>query len=66
MKEGYNVGSDVTLSLEFRSTGLDGVLLGVSSAKIDAIGLELVNGQVIYYCVNKYHIVTNLFVKLNI
>ena len=47
VKEGYNVGSDVTVSLEFRSTGLDGVLLGVSSPKIDAIGLELVNGQVI-------------------
>ncbi|XP_031440246.1 laminin subunit alpha-1 isoform X2 [Clupea harengus] len=48
VKEGYNVGSDVTVSLEFRSTGLDGVLLGVSSPKIDAIGLELVNGQVVF------------------
>ncbi|KAG5268865.1 hypothetical protein AALO_G00217340 [Alosa alosa] len=48
VKEGYNVGSDVTVSLEFRSTGVDGVLLGVSSPKIDAIGLELVNGQVVF------------------
>lgn len=46
MKEGYYVGSDVTVSLEFRSTALDGVLLGVSSARVDAIGLELLNGQV--------------------
>lgn len=46
VKEGYYVGSDVRLSLEFRSTALDGVLLGVSSARVDAIGLELVNGQV--------------------
>lgn len=68
MKEGYNVGSDVTVSLEFRSTGLDGVLLGVSSAKIDAIGLELVNGQVIvvnkchkFICINK--IFSNTFVN---
>lgn len=46
VKEGYYVGSDVTVSLEFRATALDGVLLGVSSARVDAIGLELVNGQV--------------------
>ncbi|KAL2085445.1 hypothetical protein ACEWY4_018765 [Coilia grayii] len=52
VKEGYNVGSDMTMSLEFRSTRLDGVLLGVSSAKIDAIGLELVNGQVLFHVNN--------------
>lgn len=46
VKEGYYVGSDVTVSLEFRSTALDGVLLGVSSARVDAIGLELIDGQV--------------------
>lgn len=46
MKEGYNVGSDVTVSLDFRSTAPDGVLLGISSTKVDAIGLELLNGQV--------------------
>ncbi|XP_066538803.1 laminin subunit alpha-1 [Hoplias malabaricus] len=48
MKEGYYVGSDVTVSLEFRSTALDGVLLGISSTKVDAIGLELLNGQVVF------------------
>ncbi|XP_051970169.1 laminin subunit alpha-1 [Xyrauchen texanus] len=48
MKEGYNVGSDVTVRFEFRSTALDGVLLGISSTKVDAIGLELVNGQVLF------------------
>uniref|UniRef100_A0AAY4A9F9 Laminin subunit alpha 1 n=1 Tax=Denticeps clupeoides TaxID=299321 RepID=A0AAY4A9F9_9TELE len=41
-KEGYVVGSDVTVSLEFRSTAPDGTLLGISSTKVDAIGLELV------------------------
>lgn len=46
VKEGYNVGSDVTVSLDFRSTAPDGVLLGISSTKVDAIGLELLNGQV--------------------
>uniref|UniRef100_A0A8C3CQ85 Laminin subunit alpha-1 n=1 Tax=Cairina moschata TaxID=8855 RepID=A0A8C3CQ85_CAIMO len=41
-KEGYKVRSDVNITLEFRTTGLNGVLLGVSSAKVDAIGLEIV------------------------
>ncbi|XP_067290870.1 laminin subunit alpha-1 [Pseudorasbora parva] len=48
MKEGYNVGSDLTVSLDFRSTAPDGVLLGISSTKVDAIGLELLNGQVVF------------------
>uniref|UniRef100_A0AAY4A6X9 Laminin subunit alpha-1 n=1 Tax=Denticeps clupeoides TaxID=299321 RepID=A0AAY4A6X9_9TELE len=48
MREGYVVGSDVTVSLEFRSTAPDGTLLGISSTKVDAIGLELVNGQVVF------------------
>uniref|UniRef100_A0A9J7YT73 Laminin, alpha 1 n=1 Tax=Cyprinus carpio carpio TaxID=630221 RepID=A0A9J7YT73_CYPCA len=48
MKEGYNVGSDLTVSLDFRSTAPDGVLLGISSTKVDAIGLELVSGQVVF------------------
>uniref|UniRef100_A0A8C3R9B8 Basement membrane-specific heparan sulfate proteoglycan core protein n=1 Tax=Cyanoderma ruficeps TaxID=181631 RepID=A0A8C3R9B8_9PASS len=41
-KEGYKVRSDVNISLEFRTTAAHGVLLGVSSAKVDAIGLEIV------------------------
>uniref|UniRef100_W5LFW3 Basement membrane-specific heparan sulfate proteoglycan core protein n=1 Tax=Astyanax mexicanus TaxID=7994 RepID=W5LFW3_ASTMX len=48
VKEGYYVGSDVTVSLEFRSTAPEGVLLGVSSTRVDAIGLELINGQVVF------------------
>lgn len=47
-REGYKVRSDVNITLEFRTTGLNGVLLGVSSAKVDAIGLEIVNGKVGY------------------
>uniref|UniRef100_A0A6Q2WY45 Laminin, alpha 1 n=1 Tax=Esox lucius TaxID=8010 RepID=A0A6Q2WY45_ESOLU len=49
---GYKVGSDVTVSLTFRSTAPDGVLLGVSSAKVDAIGLELANGQAVFHVNN--------------
>ncbi|KAL1006408.1 hypothetical protein UPYG_G00072000 [Umbra pygmaea] len=52
MKDGYKVGSDVTVALVFRSTVPDGVLLGVSSAKVDAIGLELANGQAVFHVNN--------------
>uniref|UniRef100_A0A4W4DP19 Laminin, alpha 1 n=1 Tax=Electrophorus electricus TaxID=8005 RepID=A0A4W4DP19_ELEEL len=52
MKEGYYVGSDVTVMLEFRSTALNGVLLGVSSTRVDAIGLELIHGQVAFHVNN--------------
>ncbi|XP_028290565.1 laminin subunit alpha-1 isoform X3 [Gouania willdenowi] len=45
---GYKVGSDLSVSLEFRSSQSEGVLLGISSAKVDAIGLELIGGQVVF------------------
>lgn len=44
--EGYKVGSDMSVSLEFRTSQSEGVLLGISSAKVDAIGLEMIDGQV--------------------
>ena len=46
VREGYKVRSDLNITLEFRTTATHGVLLGVSSAKVDAIGLEIVNGKV--------------------
>lgn len=46
VREGYKVRSDVNITLEFRTTAVHGVLLGVSSAKVDAVGLEIVNGKV--------------------
>lgn len=44
--DGYKVGSDVAVTLEFRTSQSEGVFLGISSAKVDAIGLEMKNGQV--------------------
>ena len=44
--DGYKVGSDVSVTLEFRTSQSEGVFLGISSEKIDAIGLEMINGQV--------------------
>ena len=46
VKEGYKVRSDVNITLEFRTSSENGVLLGISSAKVDAIGLEIVSGKV--------------------
>ncbi|XP_023679312.1 laminin subunit alpha-1-like isoform X3 [Paramormyrops kingsleyae] len=51
-KEGYKVGMNVKVDLEFRTTALNGVLLGVSSTKADGIGLELINGQVWFHVNN--------------
>ncbi|XP_038603188.1 laminin subunit alpha-1 [Tachyglossus aculeatus] len=52
VKEGYKVRSDVNITLEFRTTSMNGVLLGISSAKVDAVGLELVNGKVLFHVNN--------------
>lgn len=46
VKEGYKVRLDLNITLEFRTTSKNGVLLGISSAKVDAIGLEIVDGKV--------------------
>lgn len=46
VRDGYKVGSDVSVSLEFRTSQSEAVILGISSAKVDAIGLEMISGQV--------------------
>lgn len=55
VRDGYKVGSDVSVSLEFRTSQSEGVFLGISSAKIDAIGLEMINGQV-----SRFHVCVRL------
>lgn len=50
VREGYKVRSELNITLEFRTSSENGVLLGVSSAKVDAIGLEIVDGQVGAVC----------------
>ncbi|XP_006891492.1 PREDICTED: laminin subunit alpha-1 [Elephantulus edwardii] len=52
VKEGYKVRSDVNISLEFRTSAPNGVLLGISSAKVDAIGLEIVSGKLLFHVNN--------------
>uniref|UniRef100_A0A3B5RCF0 Laminin G domain-containing protein n=2 Tax=Xiphophorus TaxID=8082 RepID=A0A3B5RCF0_XIPMA len=48
MHDGYKVGADMAVSLEFRTSQSEGVVLGISSAKVDAVGLEMVDGQVVF------------------
>ncbi|XP_058133366.1 laminin subunit alpha-1 isoform X2 [Dasypus novemcinctus] len=52
VQEGYKVRSDVNITLEFRTSSVNGVLLGISSAKVDAIGLEIVNGKLLFHVNN--------------
>ncbi|KAM3860333.1 laminin subunit alpha-1 [Diretmus argenteus] len=52
MRDGYKVGSDMSVSLEFRTSQSDAVLLGISSAKVDAIGLEIINGRGVFHVNN--------------
>nr|XP_032808700.1 laminin subunit alpha-1-like isoform X2 [Petromyzon marinus] len=49
---GYRVGTDLEISLEFRTTQLDGVLLAISSPRMDAVGIELVAGKVLFHADN--------------
>ncbi|XP_021041837.1 laminin subunit alpha-1 isoform X1 [Mus caroli] len=52
VKEGYKVRLDLNITLEFRTSSKNGVLLGISSAKVDAIGLEIVDGKVLFHVNN--------------
>uniref|UniRef100_A0A452DRB5 Laminin G domain-containing protein n=2 Tax=Capra hircus TaxID=9925 RepID=A0A452DRB5_CAPHI len=52
VREGYKVRSDVNITLEFRTSSENGVLLGISSAKVDAIGLEIVDGKLLFHVNN--------------
>uniref|UniRef100_A0A8B9RME3 Basement membrane-specific heparan sulfate proteoglycan core protein n=1 Tax=Astyanax mexicanus TaxID=7994 RepID=A0A8B9RME3_ASTMX len=48
----YRVGNDVSVDLEFRTSTSSGVLLGISSQKMDGLGIELVNGKLLFHADN--------------
>uniref|UniRef100_A0A8B9EMM7 Laminin subunit alpha-2 n=1 Tax=Anser cygnoides TaxID=8845 RepID=A0A8B9EMM7_ANSCY len=48
----YRVGTDLLVEFEFRTTQMNGVLLGVSSQKMDGLGIELVDGKVMFHVDN--------------
>ncbi|NXK18550.1 LAMA2 protein, partial [Arenaria interpres] len=48
----YKVGTDLLVEFEFRTTQMNGVFLGVSSQKMDGLGIELVDGKVMFHVDN--------------
>ncbi|XP_068794358.1 laminin subunit alpha-2 isoform X2 [Struthio camelus] len=48
----YKVGTDLLVEFEFRTTQMNGVLLGISSQKMDGLGIELVDGKVMFHVDN--------------
>uniref|UniRef100_A0A4W3JHB6 Laminin subunit alpha-2 n=1 Tax=Callorhinchus milii TaxID=7868 RepID=A0A4W3JHB6_CALMI len=52
VKGGYRVRSDMIVEFEFRTTLRNAVLFGISSAKVDAIGLEMVNSKILFHVNN--------------
>ncbi|RXM36346.1 Laminin subunit alpha-2 [Acipenser ruthenus] len=48
----YKVGTDLSIELEFRTSQRSGVLLGISGQKMDGLGIELVNGKMLFHADN--------------
>uniref|UniRef100_A0A4W3IED9 Basement membrane-specific heparan sulfate proteoglycan core protein n=1 Tax=Callorhinchus milii TaxID=7868 RepID=A0A4W3IED9_CALMI len=48
----YRVGMDLQIEFDFRTSQRNAVLLGISSQKVDAIGIELVNGKILVHVDN--------------
>ncbi|XP_069052056.1 laminin subunit alpha-2 isoform X1 [Lepisosteus oculatus] len=48
----YRVGTDLLIELEFRTFKNSGILLGISSQKMDGLGIELFNGKVLFHVDN--------------
>jgi hypothetical protein len=43
---GFKVGLDLRVEFEFRTTRTTGVLLGISSQKMDGLGIEMIDEKV--------------------
>uniref|UniRef100_A0AAV2K9N1 Laminin G domain-containing protein n=1 Tax=Knipowitschia caucasica TaxID=637954 RepID=A0AAV2K9N1_KNICA len=54
----YRVGQDVSISLDFRTSRSDGILLAVSNKDRDGLGLELVQGKLQFHVDNGAGLVT--------
>uniref|UniRef100_A0A674J3X9 Laminin subunit alpha 2 n=1 Tax=Terrapene triunguis TaxID=2587831 RepID=A0A674J3X9_9SAUR len=48
----YKVGTDLLVEFEFRTTRMNGVLLGISSQKMDGLGIELVDEKLMFHVDN--------------
>ncbi|XP_077565326.1 laminin subunit alpha-2 isoform X3 [Stigmatopora nigra] len=48
----YRVGLDVSIAFEFRTSRINGVLLAISNQGNDGLGLEIVQGQLLFHVDN--------------
>ncbi|XP_067402830.1 laminin subunit alpha-2 isoform X3 [Emydura macquarii macquarii] len=48
----YKVGTDLLVEFEFRTTRMNAVLLGISSQKMDGLGIELVDENLMFHVDN--------------
>uniref|UniRef100_A0A8C3RNL2 Laminin subunit alpha 2 n=1 Tax=Chelydra serpentina TaxID=8475 RepID=A0A8C3RNL2_CHESE len=48
----YKVGTDLLVEFEFRTTRMNGVLLGISNQKMDGLGIELVDEKLMFHVDN--------------
>ncbi|XP_063773402.1 laminin subunit alpha-2 isoform X3 [Pseudophryne corroboree] len=48
----FKVGMDLIIELAFRTTRTNGVLLGISGKKMDGLGIELVDGKLLFHADN--------------
>ncbi|XP_060095142.1 laminin subunit alpha-2 isoform X2 [Heteronotia binoei] len=48
----YKVGTDLRVEFEFRTARTNGVLLGISSQKMDGLGIELIDEKVMFHVDN--------------
>ncbi|XP_078068970.1 laminin subunit alpha-2 isoform X6 [Mustelus asterias] len=57
----YRVGTDLRIEFDFRTSHRDAVLLGISSQRVDGLGIELVNGKIYVYVDNGAGIFTAVY-----
>ncbi|XP_073483348.1 laminin subunit alpha-2 isoform X3 [Aquarana catesbeiana] len=48
----FKVGTDLVIELTFRTTRTNGVLIGISGKKMDGLGIELVDGKLLFHADN--------------
>ncbi|XP_029318612.1 laminin subunit alpha-2 isoform X3 [Cottoperca gobio] len=54
----YRVGLDVSIAFEFRTSRTSGVLLGISNKGNDGLGLEIVEGKLLFHVDNGAGLIT--------
>ncbi|XP_018411793.1 PREDICTED: laminin subunit alpha-2 [Nanorana parkeri] len=57
----FKVGTDLVVELEFRTTRTNGVLIGISGKKMDGLGIELVDGKLLFHADNGAGLFTAVF-----